>query len=187
MARIEVFNREIIMNKSVEYIRKYGISMFNVRSLASFIGCSTQPLFRNFENINEFKIDLKKYLHKDYENFISKYVDKDDYLYTISYAYALYGKENPNIFNALFITDLAGSRTVSEVVNSSWNRETITCMTKQYNISLEDAEKVYRDVRFYTHGIGAQLCCKSIKLSNDELGNLIRNMINMRVNFIRGD
>ena len=182
MARLERFNKDIIMNKSVEYIREYGINSFNVRSLSKYIGCSTQPLFRNYTNMDEFKKDLKKYLHKDYEVFISNYVDMDDYLYTISYAYALYAKENPKIFNALFITELAGSRTIYEVINSSWNRDTIECMTKQYNISLDKAEMIYRDVRFYTHGISTQLCCNSIKMSNKELGDLIRNMIDMCVN-----
>ena len=31
------------------------------------------------------------------------------------------------------------------------------------------AEEVYRDVRFYTHGISSQLCAKTIKLTNKAL------------------
>ena len=54
-------------------------------------------------------------------------------------------------------------------------------MTKQYNISLEKAEKIYREVRFYTHGIATQLCVKSIKLSEEELKELIRNNIELNL------
>ena len=127
--------------------------------------------------VNRYKLDLKKYLRDEYEKFIIKYVDKEDYLYTISYAYALFAKKEPNIFFSMFMADLAGSRTVREVINTNRNMETIKAMTTQYNISLEDAEKVYRDVRFYTHGMATQLCVQSIKLSEEEIKKLISNNI----------
>ena len=181
MARLEKFNKEIIMHKLVEYTKNNGIESFNVRDIAKYIGCSTQPLFRLYENTDELKKDLKIYLKKDYNLFIDKYIDKEDYLFTISYAYALYAKKVPNVFRTLFITSMAGTRTIDEVINSSWNRETIEAMTKQYNITLKQAETVYRDVRFYTHGIATQMCAKSIKMTDKELKQLILNMINMCV------
>ena len=184
MARNISFSKEEILEKSVNFIKEYGYFKLTVRELAKYIGCSTQPLFRNFENFDVYKKELKKYLRKDYESFISKYVNKDDYLYTISYAYALYAKEEPNIFFSMFMADLAGSRTVSEVLDTDRNKETIIAMTKQYNISLEEAKKIYRDVRFYTHGIATQLCVNSIKLTKKELGDLIKN--NIKIN-LRGN
>ena len=184
MARNISFSKEKILEKSVDYIKKNGYSKLTVRDLTKYIGCSTQPIFRNFENFDVYKKELKIYLRKDYESFIFKYVDKDDYLYTISYAYALYAKEEPNIFFSMFMADLSGSRTVSEVLNTDRNKETIISMTKKYNISLEEANKVYRDVRFYTHGIATQLCVKSIKLTNKELEDLIKN--NIKIN-LRGN
>ena len=184
MARNVSFSKEEILEKSVNFIKEYGYSKLTVRELAKYIGCSTQPLFRNFENFDVYKKELKGYLRKDYESFIAKYVNKEDYLYTISYAYALYAKEEPNIFFSMFMADLAGSRTVKEVLDTDRNKETIIAMTKQYNISLEDANKIYRDVRFYTHGIATQLCVNSIKLTKKELEELIKN--NIKIN-LRGN
>ena len=178
MANKEKYTKEIILSKGVEFIRKYSIYKLNSRELAKYIGCSTQPIFRIWNNLEEYKQDLKIELKKDYNNFISKYVNTNDYLYTISYAYALYAKEESNIFKSLFITELAGTRTVKEVLNSSWNIPTIDAMTKQYHISLNKANEVYRDVRFYTHGISSQLCAKTIKLTNKEIQELIKNIIN---------
>ena len=185
MARLEKFSKDIIMNKMVEYIRENGIQSFTVRDVAKYIGCSTQPLFRLYTNTEELKKDLKRYLHDDYDRFIDKYINKEDYLFTISYAYALYAKDVPNIFRTLFITDIAGTRTIEEVLNSSWNRQTIECMSNQYSISISDSEKVYRDVRFFTHGIATQLCIRSISVSEDELKYLIRHMIDLCVSEIK--
>ena len=181
MARNISFSKEEILEKSVNFIKEYGYSSLTVRSLAKYVGCSTQPLFRNFENFDVYKKELKGYLREDYESFIAKYVNKEDYLYTISYAYALYAKEEPNIFFSMFMADLAGSRTVSEVLDTDRNKETIIAMTKQYNTSLEKANKVYRDVRFYTHGIATQLCVNSIKLTKEEIKELIKNNIEINL------
>ena len=83
------------------------------------------------------------------------------------------------------MTDLAGSRTVKEVLDTDRNRVTIEAMVKQYNISLEEAKKIYREVRFYTHGIATQLCVKSIKLTDREVKDLIKNNIEMNLGGIK--
>jgi len=181
MARSIKFSKDEILEKSVEFIKEYGYSKLTARELAKYIGCSTQPIFKNYDNFDMYKNDLKYYLRKDYSSFIRKYIDIKDYLYTISYAYALYAKKEPNVFSSLFMTDLAGTRTVKEVLNTDRNRETIDAMIKQYNISLEDAEKIYREVRFYTHGIATQLCVKSIKLTDKEIKDLIKNNIEINI------
>ena len=181
MARTTKYSKEDILEKSVEFIKEYSYSKLTVRELAKYIGCSTQPIFKNYENFDMYKEDLKFYLRKDYSSFISKYVDKDDYLYTISYAYALYAKKEPNVFFSLFMADLAGSRTVEEVLNTARNFETIEAMVKQYNVSLEEAKRIYREVRFYTHGISTQLCVNSIKLTDKEIKDLIRNNIEINL------
>jgi AcrR family transcriptional regulator len=181
MARTIKYSKEDILEKSVDFIKAYGYSKLTVRELANYIGCSTQPIFKNYANFDMYKDELKLYLRKDYSAFIHKYVDIKDYLYTISYAYAFYAKKEPNIFFTLFMTDFAGSRTVEEVLNTDRNIETINAMVKQYKISLEDAKKVYREVRFYTHGIATQLCVNSIKLNDSEIKDLIKNNIEINL------
>lgn len=187
MTRTIKYTKEDILEKSVNFIKEYGYSKLTVRELAKFIGCSTQPIFKNYNNFNMYKNDLKTYLRKDYTNYISKYIDKDDYLYTISYAYALYAKKEPNIFFSLFMADLAETRTISEVLNTERNVETINAIVKQYNISLEEAKKIYREVRFYTHGIATQLCVNSIKLTDKEIKELIKNNIEINLRGIKNE
>lgn len=181
MARTIKFSKEDILEKSVEFIKEQGYSKLTVRELAKYIGCSTQPIFKNYASFDKYKDDLKIYLRKDYSSFIHKYVDIKDYLYTISYAYAFYAKKEPNVFFSLFMADFAGSRTVEEVLNTDRNIETINAMVNQYKISLEDAKRVYREVRFYTHGIAAQLCVHSIKLTDNEIKDLIKNNIEINL------
>ena len=177
MARKVVFDENIILEKTKCFIKEKGIDAMNARDLCKYIGCSTQPLFKNFENMDIFKKRLKKYLHDYYDDVILKIVDKNNYLYTISYAYALFALKESNIFKALFMSDLAGSRTIDEVLKSSWNIDTIDSIPKEYNISKKQAENLYRDVRFYTHGLSCQIACKSIIVTEEEIKKLISEII----------
>ena len=100
MARKEKFYKEDLLQMGVQFVKEKGIENLNARELAKFIGCSTQPIFRNYDNMAEYKKELKKYMKDDYNKFIEQYVDKKNYLLTISFAYALYAKIEKNLFRA---------------------------------------------------------------------------------------
>ena len=177
MARKVLFNEDIILNKTYEFIKDKGIETMNARDLCKYSGCSTQPLFKNFSSMDQLKVKLKDYLHDYYDKFIYKIIDKENYLYTISYAYALFALKEKNIFKALFMSDLAGSRTIEQVLSSKHNIETIESIPKQYNLTKQQAEDLYRDVRFYTHGLACQIASNSILVSEEEIKELIKNII----------
>mgnify|MGYP003303313858 CR=1 FL=1 len=174
MARKEKFTKEDILNKSVLYVKEFGIDRLTVRDLANFIGCSTQPIFRFYSKWNDFKIDLKEYLYNDYKEFISSYVNVADYLMTISYAYAMYSKVEPNIFKALFISDLSDKKDKNK-------KELIESLKEEYNISDAKAESVYRDVSIYTKGLATNLCFKNMNISDKDLLFLINNCIKRNI------
>ena len=177
MARVEKFSKENFLEKGVMFIKEKGIWTLNARDLCKFIGCSTQPLFRHYKSMEDFKIDLKGYLRRNYELFIHKYIREDDYLFTISTAYAFYALKFSNLFFAMFLSEFPGKRTIREVLDTKRNQPTIEAMTKTYHISISEAEELYRDVRFYTHGLASQICNGSIVVTEDEIVSLIRNVI----------
>lgn len=177
MARKTKFTQNQILERAKEFINEYGIERMNARNLCKYIGCSTQPLFKNFESMEAFKKSLREYLHDYYDNFIEKIVAKENYLYTISYAYALFSYKESNIFKALFMSDLAGSRTIEEVLHSSHNVDTISSIPNKYGLTKKQSERLYRDVRFYTHGLSCQIACKSILVNDKEIEKLISNII----------
>ena len=110
MARKVVFEKSYIIDKSVDFIKENGIDKLSARELTKFIGCSTQPLFRIYDNMDIYKKDLKKELNKEYNEFLEKYIDKDNYLLSLSYAYVMYAKKENDLFKALFMSDLSDKK-----------------------------------------------------------------------------
>lgn len=169
--------KELILQKSFEIAKNEGVEYLNVRYLAKKMECSTMPIFKVFSNVAELKAELQNAIENYYDDFISAYIDKNDYLFTISFAYINFALKERNLFGALFVNEFIETRSVSEVIHSPWNRETIECTTKKYHISVEESEVLYRDIRFYTHGIAAQIYGGNIVLSEDEIQELLKNAI----------
>ena len=169
--------KELILQKSFEITKNEGIEYLNARYLAKNLSCSTMPIFKVFGDMNELKTELKKMIDDYYDQFIHRYIDKNNYLYTMSYAYIHFAVKEQKLFGALFINEFIQTRSIDEVIQSPWNRETIEFTAKQYQISIEESERLYRDIRFYAHGIATQIYGGNIVLSEKEIQALLNNAI----------
>ena len=118
-----------------------------------------------------------EYLDGTYQSFVAQYLDKSDYLFTISLAHILLARDRRNLFSVLFLSNEYGSRTVPQIISSPWNREAIDCTAVQYGLTVKEAEAVYRDVRFYTFGIAEALYAGSLIAEENELRQLLRGAI----------
>ena len=79
MARLVKFYKQDLIERTIDYIRKNGVENLTARNLCRFIGCSTQPIFRNFGSMNKLKEEVKEYLKNYYHDFINETINKDAY------------------------------------------------------------------------------------------------------------
>lgn len=177
MARTTQITREALVDAGVRLVLEKGLEALNARGLAAQAGCSIQPVFRNFGSMENLRVAVFRELDAAYQSFIGARIDKADYLFTISLAHIALAQAQKNLFQAMFLTDEFGARTVEEIVQSSWNRETIDCTAAQYSLSLRGAEAVYRDVRFYAFGIALGVYAGTVVLEPEEAGALLRRAI----------
>lgn len=169
--------RDVILERAFEIVHQEGMESLNARYLAKSLGCSTMPIFQAFEDMEQLKMAVKKKIDIYYTTYIERYVDKTDYLFTMSFAYINFAREERNFFGAIFVNPFLPSRTVEGVVKSSWNRETIQYTAEQFQISIQESEALYRDVRFYAHGIATQLYGENMELSKEEIRGLLMHAI----------
>lgn len=171
MSRKVIFEKDYIIDKSVDFIKEKGIDNLSVREISNYIGCSTQPLFRVFDNMDDYKKSLRKKLDNEYSVFSDNIINYNSYLLTMSYAYVMYAKKENSMFKALFLSDLSDKR----IIRSS--KKEIDLIVKEYKISKEKAKSVLRDVCIYTHGLATELCLKNIKISDKDLLYLVNTCI----------
>lgn len=171
MARTPRITAEMLLEAGAAITLEKGADALNVRSVAAKLNCSVQPVFRNFGSMETFRRAVIEYLDGTYQSFVAQYLDKSDYLFTISLAHILLARDRRNLFGVLFLSNEYGSRTVPQIISSPY------CTAVQYGLTVKEAEAVYRDVRFYTFGIAEALYAGSLIAEEDELRQLLRGAI----------
>ena len=58
MPPIPKISKEMILESSIDIIRKDGIENLNVRNIANKLSCSTQPIMYHYKNMDMLKEEL---------------------------------------------------------------------------------------------------------------------------------
>jgi AcrR family transcriptional regulator len=183
MGRSVKFTKDELVKKGVLFIKEKGLSQFSTRNVAKYIGCSTQPFFKNYLNMELYKGDLYIELFNDFEQFLTKNVRDNKDLVTLSYAYILYSKREANSFEALFFNNLDKYPNIKEKAGDYMNRMFVTTLINQYKFEKELAVKTSRDIVFYLHGIASIICYRNTVIKDAVIYNLLRANIPKYINY----
>lgn len=169
-------DKQMILNAAFSLVREKGIRELNARSLAKKMNCSTNPIFRVYSNMEQLKKEVIEDIYLYYRTFTNDYIHEDE-LYSVSYAYIEFARKEKNLFDAIYISNVSGKRTLEKILNSTFNRHIVNQIIEQYNLNNKEAEKLLINVRFYTHGIATQVLVDSINLSETEIKKLLLEAI----------
>lgn len=145
--------KEIIIQATLELIKKEGGNVISARKVANEIGCSTQPIYRVFENIDSLleavcnegeKIATKTMLRSDDEhgNFLG-----------IGMGYFEFARTYPKLFQFLY---MSGRRKLIINFKSEYASSLILHMKKDKyleELSDESLKTLLRDMSIYSHGL----------------------------------
>lgn len=99
--------KEDIINAAFDMVRQKGIDAINARNIASYLDCSTQPIFSNFASMDELHFAALKKADELYNQYITREIDEKKFPpYKASgMAYIRFAKEEKELFKLLFMRD----------------------------------------------------------------------------------
>jgi len=103
MAREKKVKKEDIIQASLELLQNEGVKNLTARKLASYLNASTQPIYKEFGNMNHLKknmVDLSYGYMMD--NVFDIHHNEEFHLNSICFNYIKFAKENPRLFNSMF-------------------------------------------------------------------------------------
>lgn len=118
MARKETITKNDILNTAFDMTREEGFSKVSARTLAARAGCSTQPIFRVYKNMEELGDDL---FTKSIE-FFSAYYDgfpkvNDTPFVNLGLAYIRFAQEEQQLFRLLFLSENRHGKSLYDMLN----------------------------------------------------------------------
>ena len=118
MARKESVTIRDILENAFEMTREEGFASVTARKVAVRVGCSTQPIFRVYKNMEE----LWGEVYKKAVLFFQDYYDLFPQMGTVPFsnlgmAYIAFAKEEKNLFRLLFLSEFAARKSLYEILN----------------------------------------------------------------------
>ena len=166
--------KEDIIQESVSIIAKEGINALNARKIAKKLGCSTQPLFYIYENMDDLKKDVMNEIVKIFDIEVLKSETGQLEYKDIGINYIRFAKEEPELFKIMFnrkinegafdFIDLTGSaKTILETIS------------KQTGMSNEDAKQFHLRMWLYVNGIASLAANQTVEFNDGEIAELLKD------------
>ena len=157
MPRKTVIHKEDIINAAVEIVRADGYENLNARAIARRLGCSTQPLFSNFSNMEDLTRSVIRRSLEIYNDFVAREFTKPhDYppYKTNGMAYIRFALEEKNLFKLLYMRDRTND---PEPVEQSTFYDVLPLIMKATGLDREQASLFHFEIWAAVHGIAVMV------------------------------
>ena len=164
--------REKIISAAIDLVRMFGAAALNARLLAKTIGCSTQPLFYQFESMNEIRENVILEAKKVYERYLTREMERGDYpKYKLSgLGYIRFAREEKELFKLLFMRERENSRIPEK---DEMTEEIVNNMSEITGLPLDSAKKMHGAMWAFVHGIAAMAATDYLFWEEDVISDML--------------
>lgn len=178
MARKESVTRKIISDGAFELLREQGIEMLTARKLASYVGCSTQPIFRVYNGMEELASEMFVKASDYYENYCINYNRTSSVPFVdLALCYISFAKDEPNLFKLLFMSKHDEDVTMYNLLNGKEGGFVIKELRRIPNLDMNNAETIFMKIFVFMHGMACMVTNGEFDLTDDETANMLKLVI----------
>lgn len=166
--------KEAILNGAIEIVREKGIGGVNARDLASALGCSVQPLFSNFHNMDQLKQALLERVEALYDDQMQSGIERHPIPFLgMGFAYIDFAKTEKNLFKFLFMSDEFKGRNVLEMIQDDENKGIVEMIAGMTGLKFKKAEQLFLSIWLTTHGIASMMATNDCELSEEAIAGIL--------------
>lgn len=169
------FTKEKITETALNLVREQGAESLTARALGKKLGSSSCPIFTVFgsmEEVQEAVIQAARNLYKEYVN---RGLTETPAFKGVGTQYILFAVSEPNLFRLLFMTgqnaipDFEG---ILPMIDESYEQILASIVTG-YGMERGAANRLYRHLWIYTHGIATLCVSKMCSFAPEEISGMM--------------
>ncbi|MBE5847122.1 MAG: TetR/AcrR family transcriptional regulator [Lachnospiraceae bacterium] len=175
MARKATVTKEMILDSAFALMKEEGFEQVTARKLAAKAGCSTQPIFRLYENMEQLIGDVYEMAGKDFDDFYAAYPkDNSTPFVNLGMAYIRFAATRQNVFRLLFMSSFRGDRSMYDLLNRSSGAIGME-ITKAKDAGVQRPTDLFMQMWIFIHGAACMSLTGDFDLSEEETLNLLKN------------
>ena len=168
MARKERITKVHIITAAFEMAKREGIENVTARKLAAEIGCSTQPIFRVYQGMDEVMMELFGIISEYFEQYYINYKGNEDIPFIrLGMAYISFAEKEKNLFYALFLSQDRGGKTLYELLNGK-SGALVREINKSREMGVTNPGDLFMKLWIFIHGAACMMITGDYDLPGEE-------------------
>lgn len=153
------FTREEIVEAALEIARDKGIEAVTAREIGTKLNSSARPIFTVFQNMDEVLEEVEQTAKEVYKQYVKEGLKQELAFRGVGASYIQFAIQETKLFQLLFMSEQKQMNNIEDVMMliDESHEEILRSVEESYELSREDAQKLYQHLWIYTHGI-ATLC-----------------------------
>lgn len=177
MPRKESITLEQINQAAFELVRESGFAELTARKLAAKAGCSTQPIFRVYKNMEELKQVIYEKAMEAYSAFYDRFPKRNALPFVnLGQAYIQFAASEKHLFELLFLnqerTALSQGRGFYEILNGG-KGNVMWEIQKARADGCKDADQLFMKMWIFIHGAACMTITGDYDLGAEETVHLL--------------
>ncbi len=168
------FSREEVAKVALLIVESDGFEALTARNLGHKLGCSSRPIFTAFKNMDDVLQEAVLLAKKKFADYIADGLKETPPFKGSGKAYIRFAKENPKLFQFLFMKEGSDIPDISLVLNEYEDfQKVLNSITSVHGVSADVAEKLYRHLWIYTHGIAVLIATRVCSFSDEQISAML--------------
>lgn len=167
MPKSMTITKEIIIKTAFEMVRKEGFAVLSARNIAKKIGCSTQPIYWSYKNMDDLKAEVCQKALSHLKNTMCQYKKTGNSFLDLGLGYIRIAHTEPALFKAFYMDNIMQIQ-MTDIIPE--NKEVIELMknTEDFEkMSDEEIKNIFFRSWMLVHGI-ASLVAVGMFVYNEE-------------------
>ena len=161
--------KEAMIDGAFRLIREQGCEALTARNLASFLGCSTQPIMYQFPNLDT----LWDLTYRKADAFHTAYLLSAGDLLEIGLRYVRFAKEEPLLFKFLFQTGRFSGLGLDDLIRAPETAGVLSAVSAEAALPPEDAAAFLEPLAALVHGYASLIANNAMKYDPDAIRNAL--------------
>ena len=167
------FDRESVLDAALGLVRERGYDALSTRAVAERAGCSVQPIYSLFGDMEGLMQALYEHARAWVTAFNEEHAGDGENLFESNgLAHLRLAREEPLLFAFLYLSPYLDTRNLDELYRSVSQPGVEECIMELGHLDAAAAHELYLNMIVYTHGLAVMLCAGA-DIPDDELADRV--------------
>ena len=168
--------KKMVEDASFEVIRVKGHENLNARTIAEFLGCSTQPVLYTFKTVDEIREAAYALADRFHTEFIMPGETDRNPMLALGLNYVRFGYEEKNLFRFLFQTDKFGGKDIGALMSDPGLSGILEVMAGGLKVDTDRAREMFLTFFCVAHGLASLLANNSMEYDEEQITKMLENV-----------